>query len=101
MKLISLLSLLATPLFVSGKWVYKVNGREVASGNSNHGCASNPLRAGQEWDWNASGTKCQLHMYGEAPNGDCTRSKRLNFHTRGATDGGHAETDHYYWSVSC
>lgn len=100
MKLTTLLVLTA-PTLISAKWVYTVDGKTVASGSGSHGCARNPLRAGQQWKWNAGGTRCVLHMYGENPGGDCTKSKRLNFTTRGAEDGGPAQTDHYYWNVSC
>jgi hypothetical protein len=101
MKLTSILCLSATPLLVVGSWTYTVNGKTVGSGSGSHGCSSNPLRKGQQWKWNSGGSKCELHMWGEAPGGDCTKSKRLNFHTRGGSDGGPAETDHYYWNVSC
>ncbi|KAF2432507.1 hypothetical protein EJ08DRAFT_709807 [Tothia fuscella] len=101
MKFLPALCLLATPLLVTADWVYTVDGKTVGSGRGPHDCASNPLRAGQKWKWNAGGTQCVLHMYGEAPEKDCTKSTRLNFDTRRPTDGGPAQTDHYFWKVSC
>lgn len=68
------------------------------SDHKSRGCQDDVLVPNTRWKWDANGSGCKLHMYGDKK---CTGKDGLNFDARGVTDNGHAETYHLAWKVDC